>query len=159
VIGEGERLQPEKIRRYFGVRFSGAMGSYKLKDGFLAECNSAIDQINVTHPQAGFMPSPPTYLHSHELSISAPPTIRNSDEISKVSYPREGKVYRPGRRGSLKCERCRKQKRGRKVGHHLVNFEPNHLGSVCALYERSVQPLYPLPQGGFGFLLRKEDLS
>jgi hypothetical protein len=131
------------------------MDSCTLEYGLLAECNSAIDQMNVIHFQGGLMP----YLDSHEPSIPAPQTTRDTNEISKVSYRLKGKVNRPGRRGALKCARCRKQKRGRKVGHHLCNIQPDQLGSVCTSSWRSVRTLYSLPQGGFGLLLWAKNLS
>jgi hypothetical protein len=135
------------------------MDSCKLEYGLLAEYTSAIDQMNVTHPQAGFMPSPATYLDSQEPSIPAPQTTRDTNEISKVSCRRKGKVTRPGRRGALKCARCRKQKRGRKVGYHLYNIQPDQLGSVCTSSERPVRALCSLPQGRFGLLLWAKNLS
>ena len=97
------------------------MGSFKLPYGPLAEYNSAIDQANLNIPQTGFIPLPATHICPHEPSIPAPQNIRDNDEINKISRCHKGKGNRPGRRGALKCARCRRQKRGSKVGHYSIS--------------------------------------
>jgi hypothetical protein len=104
------------------------MSGFKLKYGLVAEYNSAIDQANLNIPQTGLEPLRTTYLCPHER-ILAPQNIRDNDDINKLSHRHKGKGNRPGRRGALKCARCRRQKRGSKVGT-LFNFEPDLLGSL-----------------------------
>jgi hypothetical protein len=96
------------------------MGDLELIRG-LAESHLAMDQADVDLPQAGPMPSPPRYRHPHEPSVHTGGITCNNDDNSNVHNRHKGRGNRPGRRGALKCARCRKQKRGEKVGHYSIS--------------------------------------
>lgn len=95
------------------------MNGFNLIRG-LAEFNSAMDQVNV-NLQTGFMPNLPAFRQPQEPSLQAGQITCHNDDIINVPHAHNGRGNRPGRRGALKCARCRKQKRGEKVGHYSIS--------------------------------------
>ena len=61
------------------------------------------------------------FRHPRELEGLQRSQIECHNKDINVPHSHNGNGNRPGRRGALKCARCRRHKRGGKVGHHSIS--------------------------------------